>query len=723
MAMAMATAAATMLTMRDNDVGCGIRAFPLGGGPASTIAGRGRNAPPTVPPRRPPPARVPAARRRAGESSRPSGISMSGGGGGGGGGRNDDNYDSMPSIDEIAKQKREAYEALSSFHETSSSLPSPRDASSSSSSSSRTRSLLRVLREDRQGSSTGQAECWSCVGGAMAYAVPMDPAAGVGGGRPTRPYRCAVSVLPGDGGGLRLVETIARSALASGDDPSASGGGGGGYDVPFVRSIPLGANFDVDPADGSYSLDDAAPRLPGGADRISALLPLLPPWMLGAGGAGPPRTVAFLVEHALATSETERCRCFFLYGDVDGDDATVVPEEETNEEEGEDDDNNNCNGGVGGVMEDDFAIIAARRTRTKKKREEEEKEEEAERSYRLLSVILAEETKVMPGEVLRIMTEPPSHSESTSSSSRLSSPLDLLKTSGGGSEDGGMDRLVEFPERRNERVAAVDGDGGSDGIDDDGMTRMERHPPGLFGLTSGVWLGDAFVREGIPPSLSRARAMRDYRRKSGGFGRRGGADAVGDAGGSASIEEDRFAAWHLGVQKVALRFGWDYRDGVSQSYTYGRVLGTPTSLSSMANIRSDGVVVLNESNRRASATTKERERMRVVWDMDGGSYVSGLVGSRYFRAPRYMSFSRSRGYTADAYLTEFMVFYRPEGKDGGASSGSDGGTEGKDFDASMEDDVPEYYCSRTSRLYDAKDGSLMQGSTAFFSLKRAPLGR
>jgi hypothetical protein len=131
----------------------------------------------------------------------------------------------------------------------------------------------------------------------------------------------------------------------------------------------------------------------------------------------------------------------------------------------------------------------------------------------------------------------------------------------------------------------------------------------------------------------------------------------------------------------------------------------------MANIKSDGVVVLNESKR---AATGKREGRRVVWDMDGGAYIAGLVGSSYFRTPRYMTFSQSRSFSADAYLTEFMEFYRPEGKDDESYFDSDGGVTGLDDTA-----CPEYYCSRTSRLYNANDGSLMQGSTAFFSLKQA----
>mmetsp|Transcript_10826 Transcript_10826/g.20033 ORF Transcript_10826/g.20033 Transcript_10826/m.20033 type:complete len:164 (+) Transcript_10826:783-1274(+) len=151
------------------------------------------------------------------------------------------------------------------------------------------------------------------------------------------------------------------------------------------------------------------------------------------------------------------------------------------------------------------------------------------------------------------------------------------------------------------------------------------------------------------------------------------------------------------------------------------------STSSMANMKNDGIIVMNESSRRSRRLRgKEREDRMVAWDMDGG-----LIGSIYFRAQRYTSFNRSRGYDADAYLTEFMVFYRSLAKDaestsnGGGKSGIvdaeivEGGSGGKSLGMSGAEDVREYYCSRTFRLYDANDGSLMQGSTAFFSMKQA----
>jgi hypothetical protein len=56
--------------------------------------------------------------------------------------------------------------------------------------------------------SSRHAEYLSCIDGAMSYAVPMDPAAGIGIGRLSRPYRCTVSVMAdinvnGGGGGGR----------------------------------------------------------------------------------------------------------------------------------------------------------------------------------------------------------------------------------------------------------------------------------------------------------------------------------------------------------------------------------------------------------------------------------------------------------------------------------------------------------------------------------------
>ncbi len=153
------------------------------------------------------------------------------------GGR-DDAHNSMPSNDKIATQKHEVYAALALFQETSLSLP---DALSLLSMlSSRMSSIFCGLKDEYDdlslSSLSRRAEYWLCINGATSYAVPMDPAAGIGIGRPSRPYCCTVSVMADinvdggrDGGrgslgrrrgrgGLRLVETIQPISAAGGGD-------------------------------------------------------------------------------------------------------------------------------------------------------------------------------------------------------------------------------------------------------------------------------------------------------------------------------------------------------------------------------------------------------------------------------------------------------------------------------------------------------------------------
>ena len=597
----------------------------------------------------------------------------------------------IPSAEEVVQQKQEAYTALASFHETAHSL--------TQSSSSQLLSLMKGVDTggDEEDGDEVKAEYWSCNNGAISYSVPMDPAAGLKKGVISKPYKCSVQVemdlgeLAGRSKrtGLRLVESI--QFTGNDDDGNGSSSSSSSSSLPFVRSIPLGANVDVDAVDGSYSLDDTIVQSLGD----SPSLPLLPPSLLV--GVVDPTAVQFLVEHTLATSETERFRCFLLYGDDSL--ASGKSNHQGGENEGDDGDEG---------AEEDFAVLAAAKSaETKEKSHKKGSKSErgkTERNYRLLGVILAEETKVMPEKVeptddknssddgdvdyasdfISQMIESPASSESSSS------PLDLLQIDQTGeSEDDKMKQLMQSLDKHNTRVmesAAGDIGSGSDN------TKMEPHSLSMFGLTSGVWLGDTFVRESLPSTFGQALQK--------GFGKKGSSPSDGDS------EEDRFATWCMGVQKCALQFEWD-DTSVTQQYTYGKVLGTATSLSSMANIKSDGVVAVNEARRM-----KKREEKRVIWDMEGGAYVAGLIGPSYFRAPRYMAFSQSRSYSADAYLTEFMVFQRPVNDE---SSSKNLGTV-IDLDA-----AEEYYCSRTSRLYNSNDGSLMQGSTAFFSMTQPPV--
>eukprot|EP00804_Cyclotella_cryptica_P007249 CCRYP_017872-RB/>CCRYP_017872-RB protein AED:0.01 eAED:0.01 QI:49/1/1/1/1/1/2/538/616 len=454
---------------------------------------------------------------------------------------------SMPNKGEIAQQKAETYKALSSFHETR--FPE-------SAISNKDTSFFDGMYEDGPDDESNMAEYWECKEGAISYAVPMDPAAGLKKGVISKPYRSHVQIQTNIGRsrgelknkGLRLMETI---HVLKNDEITT---------LPFVRSIPLDANVDVDSVDGSYSLDDAV-----SSDKSSSPhLPLFPPSLLAGLN---PSDVKFLVEHTIAVSDLERCRCFLLYGDADSD-----GDESKNADDGDDEDS-------------------------------------VKHNYRLVGVVLAEESKKMPTQQKIENSLDDSSSLTTSKSDPLPSPpLGMLRADADENiNQEKMDQLFQAITKHNKRVMS-----GSGGIDIDKPT-MKRHSPGMFGICSGVYLGDTFIREPIP--------TRSSLRSNKGFGRR----AEDKSNKSGEDDEDRFATWQVGVQKSTLQFQWDYSMNVVQTGTYGKSIGTMNSLSCTALYKSVGTVVVNEGR-----ATKSREQRRVVWYMDG-SYIAGLIGTGYFR--------------------------------------------------------------------------------------------
>jgi len=569
--------------------------------------------------------------------------------------RGEEMNNNMPTADEIMAQKGEAYNAISSFHETS----------TSQTQSDQVSSLLAGL--DTMGLDGGsdeevKADYWECADGAITYSVSMDPAAGIKKGRISKPYKSSVRIDMGElmsnnkkEKGLRLVESMQF-------DQST---------LPFVRSISLGANVDVDSVDSSYSLD-AMLMLPSASateDEDYTPLPLLPSSLLNGID---PSAVEFVVEHTLAVSELERSRCFLLYGCIN-------------------DVNNNVNDNEPAMEDDDIAILAATTAAENAKRKRgNDQTAKDDRSYRLIGLILAEERKVMPTPEIADTTRTSLLKSDTGSESEAPSPLDFLEIKGQNDdeEEDKMERLIQSLENHNKKVIEE-----GMGVSDQNASEMQLYNVGMFGLTSGVWLGDAFIRESIiPPKLQQP--------SSRGFGKKGETKSNDD-------EEDRFATWSIGVQKVTMQFEWDYGTSIAQKCNWGRCMGTATSLSSMANIRSEGLIVVNEARRM-----KKREEKRVILDFDGGNYLAGLIGSAYFRAPRYMTFSqKSQSIRREPYLTEYMIFFRPKSESSSSATTSLGSIEDMDK-------VPEYYCSRSSRLYDSQDGSLMQGSTGFFALQQ-----
>mmetsp|Transcript_19497 Transcript_19497/g.39994 ORF Transcript_19497/g.39994 Transcript_19497/m.39994 type:complete len:668 (-) Transcript_19497:94-2097(-) len=582
----------------------------------------------------------------------------------------------------MAQQKSEAYHALSSFHETSASFISESNGDKSntangSTSSSSFKDVIEELgslmsnAEERMGGGArnlNMANYWECSNGATLYLVPMDPAAGLKKGVSSKPYKTSVQVeldldgilygRSGKGKGsrqLRLRETY-TFLDEEGKELASS--------VPFSRSVILGPNVDVDSVDGSYSLDDTV-TLASEEVGSEAFLPLLPPSFLV--DRMDPSKIKFLVENTLVVSETERCRCFLIYGDADG----------------------------GVTMDADG----------------EENGVDVERNYRLLGIIIAEERKVMPEKETDVcqdesslIREKSSDEQVNAESSTTSPPLELFDTmSEEQKKEERMKRLFQTIERHNKQVLrdAVEEQANA-ALEDQTNTAFERHNIGLYGITSGTFLGDAIIREPIPSKKKLFRIKEE--RQGRGFGK----NPPKQTKSKEIVEEHRehgedgFANWNTGVQKVSLHYSWDYSNSIMQSYEWGRSLGTYTSMACGENNKSIGTIVMNESKRLA----KKGEAPRVIMDMNGGRYIAGLIGSTYFRAPRYLSFSRVRSYNHEPYLIEFMTFYRlPE--------------KSSTVPTSLNGDIiegPGYYCSRMSRLYNSLDGSILQGSTAFFTM-------
>jgi len=214
------------------------------------------------------------------------------------------------------------------------------------------------------------------------------------------------------------------------------------------------------------------------------------------------------------------------------------------------------------------------------------------------------------------------------------------------------------------------------GTSNDDSQDIKRSPMSMFGLISGVWLGDSIVRN-HPESPSTSNKIPAISGISKGF-----------------------AEWSTGVQKVAMEYKWDFEDRVMQRHTAGRSLGV--SISNQMPATSMGMLIHSDM-----ARGKDPEDRLAYVDFDMGMYAGFLLGSVYIKAPRSLSFSQSTG-KVQPFFTEFAVFQK---KINPASS----------FDSVPETsadltNAPELYCSRLTRLY-GNSGRLKQGTSSFFKLE------
>lgn len=209
----------------------------------------------------------------------------------------------------------------------------------------------------------------------------------------------------------------------------------------------------------------------------------------------------------------------------------------------------------------------------------------------------------------------------------------------------------------------------------DGAVPLSNHDISLLELSSGVWLGDAIIRDMpmVPESPS------------------------GNGKGFGTMPErpsntKTFGTWSIGVQKIAWRWMWNFGDEIRQVVDIGKSMGA--GLASSMSKSLGGTVCLNES---LSRRIKKDERMVYVdWT---GDMVGVLCGSVSIHVPRYLHFDKdASNKSAKPFFTEFCLYQSTA-------------------DDADEDSLPELCCSKISRVYNYA-GQLKQGVSSFYALQR-----
>jgi hypothetical protein len=218
----------------------------------------------------------------------------------------------------------------------------------------------------------------------------------------------------------------------------------------------------------------------------------------------------------------------------------------------------------------------------------------------------------------------------------------------------------------------------------DGAQPLSSHDISLLELSSGVWLGDAIIRDMpmVPESPS---------------GNGKGFGSTSERPRSLS-KTKMFGTWSLGLRKISWRWMWNFGDEIRQVMDIGKAMGAGLANSMSKSLA--GTVCVNESLSRR--IPKDERMVYVDWT---GDMVSVLSGSVSVQVPRYLNFDKGASKKAvEPFFTEFCLYQSTE--------------DGK-MDASDEDEgsLPELCCSKISRVYNYA-GQLKQGVSSFYTFKR-----
>lgn len=230
----------------------------------------------------------------------------------------------------------------------------------------------------------------------------------------------------------------------------------------------------------------------------------------------------------------------------------------------------------------------------------------------------------------------------------------------------------------------------------DGAPKLSLHDVSLLEVSSGVWLGDAIIRDN--PSVLNSPSSRGQ-----GFG----SSIASSSLKSKSSSKNEFAAWSIGVQKVAWRWMWNFGDEIRQVVNAGKAIGEPVSECLTKSL--PGNVCVNESLSRRMA--KKDRMVYIDW---ATTMVGILVGPTLIHAPRYLSFDSKGSSVNPSFYTEFAVFQSTDADSGNSPPGTIPTLADIDNDNAT---FPKLCFSRISRTYNY-EGRLKQGCTSFYTFKR-----
>ena len=216
---------------------------------------------------------------------------------------------------------------------------------------------------------------------------------------------------------------------------------------------------------------------------------------------------------------------------------------------------------------------------------------------------------------------------------------------------------------------------------DDGSQILLPYIMTLVEQTSGVWTGDAIIRDIAMVEASPTERGRGF----------------GSSDEPKSITSQPFGSWSVGVQKLAWRWMWNYGEEIRLVVDVGRSMGA--EMSDCVSHSLSGTVCVNESLSRR--VHKDQRMVFIDWS---GDNVGFMLGNLSIQVPRYLNFDRS-GRQVKPFVTEFGVYQSTVLEEGVTEENVDKIT------------LPEIICSKISRIYNF-EGQLKQGCTSFCTLKR-----